>query len=147
MKSLLSLFLLFSSSACFAQIIATDVMNARVMHVGPEDNLEKVSNIMIEGGYDSVPVLSNNILTGIVSSTNLLKQTTKSKNWAFTKVQDANITESAKTVKPDEVLDLMHFDKVVFVVDKKGALLGVIAPQDILSRELTKSRQSYFNMP
>jgi predicted transcriptional regulator len=116
----------------------SDFMNPRVKTLSINDSLGKAAQIMIDYGYDYIPVIDQKLL-GEISSFRLVDYATKNSNWSQISIKDSQLIQEAKLIGLNEELDVGFLNKTVFVIDGKGDLVGVIAPQDILSRQLLKS--------
>lgn len=58
-----------------SNILLRDIMSMSLVACSPEDTLDKVSVEMLKYGYKRLPVLSNNILVGLISYREILKAT------------------------------------------------------------------------
>ena len=56
-----------------AKISVTDIMSEEVRNVSPDDTLQVAASYMVDHGFNSLPVVENNELVGIITSTDLLK--------------------------------------------------------------------------
>lgn len=140
MKKILVMLFLCGINFALSAHQATEVMNPRVKVVKPGDSLGRAAQIMIDYGYDFVPVVDQN-LVGVVTSFGLLNFSSKKTDWSSVSIQESQLIEKAKTLNPQDEVDIINFKDTLFVVDSKKELLGVIAAQDVLSHDLLKPKK------
>ncbi len=124
---------------------AKDLMNPRVESVTVDESLSRVANIMINNGYDFIPIKLSEApeghFIGVVSSTSLVHYISQTSTWPLKSVKESKIIQKGKTIKPEDDVDLENFYETLFVIDVDNTLIGVIAPHDIIIRKLLNSGQ------
>ena len=115
-----------------------DYMTKNVISVSPDTKTEEIINLMRESHHNSYPVVDNGKLVGMVTAFDIV-----SKEWADT-VQDLMTT---KLVVANQDLSINDASRVMFrrgisrmpVVDKNGALVGIITNTDIVRSHIERS--------
>jgi Zn-dependent protease/CBS domain-containing protein len=143
---LIGWFILSGARASLGQVIiekdlqplkAEDVMTRTVDSVTPEISLQDLYQEIFQRKHNGFPVVSGGRLVGCVTSHDLRK--VKRDLWQGSRVSDIMTGESALiTLKPGDpavnAIHLMNAKKIgrIFVVDERGALVGIITRTDIL---------------
>ena len=115
-----------------------DYMTKNVISVSPDTKTEEIINLMRESHHNSYPVVDNGKLVGMVTAFDIV-----SKEWADT-VQDLMTT---KLVVANQDLSINDASRVMFrrgisrmpVVDKNGALVGIITNTDMVRSHIERS--------
>ena len=113
-----------------------EIMTNDVLTTGPDSSIQEVAVMMRDGDMGSVPVVSDGILSGIVTDRDLVIRVLANGGNPSTPVSEAMSTELF-TVGPDdyvfEAIRLMGDKQIrrIPVVDDKGGLAGIIAMADI----------------
>ena len=115
-----------------------DYMTKNVISVSPETKTEEIINLMRESHHNSYPVVDNGKLVGMVTAFDIV-----SKEWADT-VKDLM---STKLVVANQELSINDASRVMFrrgisrmpVVDKNGALVGIITNTDMVRSHIERS--------
>ena len=115
-----------------------DYMTKNVISVSPETKTEKIIKLMKESHHNSYPVVDNGKLVGMVTAFDIV-----SKEWADT-VEDLMTT---KLVVANQDLSINDASRVMFrrgisrmpVVDKNGALVGIITNTDMVRSHIERS--------
>lgn len=118
-----------------------------IVHCTPETNLHNVAKMMKETNVGSLPVVDKgNKVVGIITDRDIcLTLATKSnKNPAEKSVKDIIAHTKIHTVKTEDnlkkALREMRTNKIsrLPVTDKRGALLGILSINNIISKSLNK---------
>ena len=109
-------------------------LNPVVAH--PDQTIEDVSNIMMESGYQQLPVVSNNKLVGMISAGDLWKAV-KIGNYTEKCVRDVMSTKVVKITPKDKVgtaaeLFADNRFKAIPVVNLENELKGVVTAFDVI---------------
>lgn len=115
-----------------------DYMTKNVISVSPDTKTEEIINLMRESHHNSYPVVDNGKLVGMVTAFDIV-----SKEWADT-VADLMTT---KLVVANQDLSINDASRVMFrrgisrmpVVDKEGALVGIITNTDMVRSHIERS--------
>ncbi|MCD1294434.1 CBS domain-containing protein [Methanocella sp. CWC-04] len=125
----------------------SDVMSERVTTAPPDMSIESAAKTMIESGFRRLPIVSNNLVCGIVTATDIMRYLGSGD--AFKKLVTGNVDEALSlpvssimkgeiiTVRPDEDLGatakLMYRNKIgcLPVISDEG-LAGIITEHDIM---------------
>jgi len=109
------------------------VMTREVVTAGEEEPIEKVCNMMIKEGIDQIPIVDRKgTLKGIVTAWDITKATARGK-----KKLGEIMTKKVIASTPDEAVDSVSrkLEKYKInatpVVNKKGAVVGIITLSDI----------------
>ena len=109
-------------------------LNPVVAH--PDQTIEDVSNVMMESGYQQLPVVSNNKLVGMISAGDLWKAV-KIGNYTEKCVRDVMSTKVVKITPKDKVgtaaeLFADNRFKAIPVVNLENELKGVVTAFDVI---------------
>ena len=78
--------ILFGRSSKDTQI--SQVMTQNVVTASPEDTIDECMKFVVEKGFRHLPIVENNMLIGIISSTDLLAEVIRSKEREIGKLQN-----------------------------------------------------------
>ncbi|WP_405308081.1 CBS domain-containing ParB/RepB/Spo0J family partition protein [Methanobrevibacter sp.] len=115
-----------------------DYMTKNVINVTPDTKTDDVINLMKESRHNSYPVVDNGKLVGMITAFDII-----SKEWADT-VKDLM---TRKLVVANQDLTINDASRVMFrrgisrmpVVDKEGALVGIITNTDMVRSHIERS--------
>lgn len=117
-----------------------DVMTRGVIYVKPEDNIQRVAEIMRKNDIDSVIVIENGVGIGIITNTDIItKVVADGKDPRRVKVSEI-MTSPLITITPNRDIDdaarKMRDNEVKrLVVTRDGKIIGIISEFDIIRVE------------
>jgi CBS domain-containing protein len=130
----------------FATLTAEQFMQDVVSYYQVHDRADKLAGAMTEGGFGSVPILTEDgKVAGIVSEFDLLQAISEGKDLAQIPAGEIMTTGSITVTKDTpakqiiELLQDKHLIRVA-VVDAQGKLVGIVARRDILLGYLRASK-------
>lgn len=56
------------------EIFVDDIMSSNPTYVSPEDSISEVANIMVDTGFNGLPVVENNQVIGMITQTDILRK-------------------------------------------------------------------------
>lgn len=124
-----------------------DCMSSRVTTAPPNMSIEEAAKTMLSSGFRRLPVVTNGLVCGIITSTDIMRYLGKGE--AFKKLVTGNVDEAFSvpisgimkgdiiTARPDQDLDVvsrtMHQNKIGSMPVISGQeLVGIITERDIL---------------
>jgi predicted transcriptional regulator len=130
----------------FAALKAEQFMQDVVSYFQIEDPVDKLAGAMTEGGFGSVPILTNDRkVAGIVSEFDILQAISEGKDLAqitageiMTK-GNVSVTKDTRTTEIIRLLQDRHLIRVT-VIDAQERLVGIVARRDILLGYLRASK-------
>jgi CBS domain-containing protein len=130
----------------FATLKAEQFMQDVVSYYQVHDPAEKLAGAMTEGGFGSVPILTEDgKVAGIVSEFDLLQAISEGKDLARVTAGEIMTRENisvTKDTQATEIIQLLlnkHLIRVT-VVDAHDKLVGIVARRDILLGYLRASK-------
>ena len=130
----------------FATLKAEQFMQDVVSYYQVNDPAHKLAGAMIEGGFGSVPILSEGgKVVGIVSEFDLLQAISEGKDLAQITAGEimtkghVSITRDTQATEIIQLLQNKHLIRVP-VVDAQEKLVGIVARRDILLGYLRASK-------
>ena len=115
---------------------AEDLIQRRVLSVGPDATVSDVNRLMNEHQISGVPVMERGRIIGIVSRRDIRGIVQRKGSENIRRVMTRKPITATEEITMDEALETMYGHKVerLPVVDEKGTLLGIITMQDILEK-------------
>ena len=130
----------------FATLTAEQFMQDVVSYYHVQDRADKLAGAMTEGGFGSVPILTEDgKVAGIVSEFDLLQAISEGKDLAqipageIMTTRNISVTKDTPAKQIIELLQDKHLIRVA-VVDAHGKLVGIVARRDILLGYLRASK-------
>jgi CBS domain-containing protein len=130
----------------FTTLRAEQFMQNVVSYYHVEDTGDKLAGAISEGGFGSVPIVSNHgKVVGLVSEFDLLKAITEGKQLSTVTAGDImtkgviSVTQDTPAMEIIQLLQSKHLIRVA-VVDAEGKLVGVVSRRDILVGYLRASK-------
>lgn len=117
-----------------------DAMTRGVIYVKPEDNVQRVAEIMKKNDIDSVIVINNGIGVGIVTDTDIIaKVVADGENPRTTPVSDI-MTSPLITIEPgadidDAAIEMRDKDVRRLIVARGGNIIGMLSEFDLVRVE------------
>lgn len=118
------------------RLYVMDAMVTDVIKLSPEDTLETASRVMLERGIKGIPIVLEQRVVGIITSSDLLR--VQRENFRFTKVQEV-MTKTVITIYPDDtLLDALRrmtingIGRLPVVSKVDGRLVGILTRTDIV---------------
>lgn len=117
-------------------ILVKDVMHYPVIHISPEDTVDRAVHLMEEYGFSQIPIISNGVPIGSISEDMIVKSMADKKSSAISKMKSIDLMEgSFPTVSPDNdisiVSPILERSHAVLVMEK-GTVVGVITKHDVM---------------
>lgn len=131
----------------FKKMSAAHFMQTDVYYYSKSSTGEKLATAITMGGFGSVPIVDKGKkLVGIVSEFDLLKAIMNGGNLeklTAEEIMTPNPVSVSEDTLSDEIIQALQEKHLIRVpvVDKEGALIGIVARRDILQGYL-KSRES-----
>jgi CBS domain-containing protein len=130
----------------FATLKAEQFMQDVVSYYQVNDLADKLAGAITEGGFGSVPILSDDgKVVGIVSEFDLLQAISEGKDLAQITAGEimtkgpVSVTRDTRATEIIQLLQNNHFIRVP-VVDAQEKLIGIVARRDILLGYLRASK-------
>lgn len=124
------------------------VMNSQT--ASPEDDIEKVAEILFKTSLRSLPVVENNVLVGILSVFDVVEALAKSKDFRQTQAEAimsvAEIIGEKDDIGKARVLMREKNVSRLPVVDSSGKLKGVITVFNLLRAIKPRERMGWYSM-
>jgi len=131
------------------ELTASDVMTSPVIYVSPNDNIEKIVDIMWTRGISQVPVIDNsgNVI-GTVYERNIVESFLKYRENAVKQKAKDVMSEAlpmvSKSSKLSLITSIILTDQSAVLVMDKNRPIGIITRSDLMRKylNLVKSSQS-----
>lgn len=116
------------------EAIASEIMEKKIISVGPNEEIKKAINIMKKYEISQMPVIEDDRLVGMISETILLESILNEK-------KASNVREIMKDPPPivamntsiSVISDILRFFPII-VVNDRGKLVGVITKSDLIRK-------------
>jgi len=115
------------------EIKANELMNAKIISIGPSENIKESVNKMKKYGISQMPVLDGQNVVGLVSESTLLDALMSKKSSKIEEIMEESPPTVSKTASIKVVSSLLRHYPVVLVSDS-GKLAGLITKADLLAR-------------
>ncbi len=115
------------------EIKAEELMNKKVISVGPSENIKESVNKMKKYGISQMPVIEQDNVIGLVSESTLLDALMGSKSKRIAEIMEETPPTVSKTASIKVISNLLHHYPVV-LVSEGGKLAGLITKADLLAR-------------
>jgi len=115
---------------------AEELIERKVLTVGPGSTVSDVERLMNEHRIGGVPVIDNGKIIGIVSRRDVRAIASKRGSELIQAIMTRNPITADVDITMDQALETMYTNKVerLPVVDSKEKLIGIITMQDILEK-------------
>lgn len=112
------------------------LIERKVLSVGPETSVAEVERLMVEHGIGGVPVVEAEKIVGIVSRRDVRAIATRRGNESVRKIMTREPITARENISMEQALETMYTNKVerLPVVDAEGHLVGIITMQDVLEK-------------
>lgn len=120
------------------------IMTKGVVTIGPEDNLDKVLEIVSQNRFHHLPVVDGKKLAGMITTRDLWKSNLKVDEYSKSKVKDF-MTSNVVALHENELIGaaamifLKHFFHSLPIVDNEENLVGIVTTYDVLRYEFIKA--------
>jgi len=125
------IFDVLSSLSKTKQLKAEDIMNKKLVFVGPDTKIKEVIKEMRKHGISQMPVIKNHNCVGLVSDSILLDAFSREDIQKVSDIMGDAPPIIAKDTSIDIISNLLRHYPIVLVAEK-GKLKGVITKEDIL---------------
>ena len=115
------------------EIKANELMNAKIISIGPSENIKESVNKMKKYGISQMPVLDGQNVVGLVSESTLLDALMSKKSSKIEEIMEESPPTVSKTASVKVVSSLLKHYPVVLVSDS-GKLACLITKADLLAR-------------
>ncbi len=115
------------------EIKAEELMNKKVISVGPGENIRESVNKMKKYGISQMPVIEQDNVIGMVSESTLLDALMGGKSKKIMDIMEETPPTVSKTASIKVISNLLHHYPVV-LVSEGGKLAGLITKADLLAR-------------
>jgi CBS domain-containing protein len=127
------------------------IMESPPPTVGPNDNIDRATELMLNSGVRILPVVDKRNVVGVLSIIDIIENSMNSASLKKTKVEE--ILSTPVTISDDtdlgktRVLMREHNVSRVPIVDNKGDLVGIVTVFDLLtSMKQPRERMNYYSM-
>lgn len=112
------------------------LIERKVLSVGPETSVAEVERLMVEHGIGGVPVVEAEKIVGIVSRRDVRAIATRRGNESVRTIMTREPITARENISMEQALETMYTNKVerLPVVDGEGHLVGIITMQDVLEK-------------
>ncbi len=115
---------------------AEELIERKVVSVGPDATVSDVERLMIEHGIGGVPVVQEGKIVGIVSRRDVRAIVSRRGGENIQTIMTRRPITAEENITMDRALEVMYTNKVerLPVVNAEGKLLGIITMQDLLEK-------------
>jgi IMP dehydrogenase len=115
---------------------AEELIERKVLSVGPEATVSGVEQLMQSHGIGGVPVVESGRVIGIVSRRDVRAIVSRRGDEGIRSIMTKKPITAEEGITMDHALEVMYTNKVerLPVVNRKGELIGIITMQDILEK-------------
>lgn len=115
---------------------AEELIERKVVTVGPSTSVANVERIMVEQGIGGVPVVDDGKIVGIVSRRDVRAIASRRGSELVQTIMTRQPITAGEDISMDQALEIMYTSKVerLPIVDGTGHLIGIITMQDILEK-------------
>lgn len=115
---------------------AEELIERKVVSVGPDATVSDVERLMIEHGIGGVPVVDEGKIVGIVSRRDVRAIVSRRGGENIQTIMTRRPITAEENITMDRALEVMYTNKVerLPVVNAEGKLLGIITMQDLLEK-------------
>ena len=115
------------------EIKAEELMNKKIISLGPSENIRESINKMKKYGISQMPVLDGQNVVGLVSESTLLDALMSKKSSKIEEIMEESPPTVSKNASIKVVSSLLkHYPMVL--VSESGKLVGLITKADLLSK-------------
>ncbi|MDI9632691.1 MAG: IMP dehydrogenase [Methanolinea sp.] len=113
------------------------LIERKVLSVGPEMSVAEVERLMVEHGIGGVPVVEDGKIVGIVSRRDVRGIAARRGSESVRAIMTREPITASEDISMEQALEIMYTNKVerLPVVDSSGRLIGIITMQDILEKK------------
>ena len=115
------------------EIKAEELMNKKIISLGPSENIRESINKMKKYGISQMPVLDGQNVVGLVSESTLLDALMSKKSSKIEEIMEESPPTVSKNASIKVVSSLLRHYPVVLVSDS-GKLAGLITKADLLAK-------------
>ena len=123
-------------------------------YVGPNDNIERIIQLMLNGGYRHIVVVQKGKAVGIVSDRDIhqaLEENNNDKVLLAKDIMSDNLYRAKSTTNIDEVVFNMSDKKIgsAIIEDEEGGIVGIFTRADALNAlvEIIRGEANYETFP
>jgi IMP dehydrogenase len=115
---------------------AEELIERKVLTVGPDSTVADVEHLMNEHRIGGVPVIEADRITGIVSRRDVRAIASKRGTESIQTIMTRKPITTKEDITMEQALEIMYTNKVerLPVVNSRGKLVGIITMQDILEK-------------
>jgi IMP dehydrogenase len=115
---------------------AEELIERKVVSVGPDATVSDVERLMIEHGIGGIPVVHEGKIIGIVSRRDVRAIVSRRGGENIQTIMTRRPITAEENITMDRALEVMYTNKVerLPVVNAEGKLLGIITMQDLLEK-------------
>jgi IMP dehydrogenase len=112
------------------------LIERKVLSVGPETSVAEVERLMAEHGIGGVPVVEEGRIVGIVSRRDVRAIASRRGSESVRAIMTREPITAREDISMEQALETMYTNKVerLPVVDDRGHLIGIITMQDVLEK-------------
>ena len=120
------------------KIAVGDIMTRNFISISPSTNLNQCSKIILKNKLNTLPIINNKKLVGIITTKDILWAVTKKRNIRLEKIKAIDIaTRKVAVIKPSAditqaIAKMKSYNFRTLPVISKGELIGIVALKDIL---------------
>lgn len=115
------------------ELTAKEIMNKRILHVAPVDNIKKAIQKMRKHQISQMPVIENHKAIGFISESILLECLTEKNAENIKEIMAQAPPIISKDTTTNVISNLLKYYPMVLVSDK-GKLIGLITKADLLGK-------------